>query len=265
MNEWWSGCSQDISENAGSGMTSPLDETLTTIASTPHLDTMLRGNFAASSVIFNGYSNFESVDNYKMDADEIAEAQQQFLEQYDLDISASEVSAGLYHDTYMGFTSENAYEFTYLGKEEWIDFILEKYEMKNNLSAKEYVSLMYDDATSGICIDVYHGYNEFIDTYDGSVELDQILPFYLYFCEQVYDTDFTNALASHFSCSTTDVYTKHSDVIKEFKEIYGTKESMISQVFALADKYGMSKQTAAEAYLKAANTFIRGFNEDMIF
>ena len=108
-----------------------------------------------------------------------------------------------------------------------------------------------------------------MDTYKGKITDDeltqsQLEEVYLYFCEQVYDTDFTNALASHFSCSTTDVYTKHSDVIKEFKEIYGTKESMISQVFALANKYGMSKQTAAEAYLKAC-VIVDGFDRDMSY
>ena len=266
VNEWWSSVAQDISENTGFSMTSPLDETLTTIASTPHLDTMLRSNFVAGFVIIDGYSNFESVFNYKMDAGEIAEAQQQFLEQHDLGISASEVSAGLYHDTYMVFTSNNTYELTYLSKQEWFDFILEKYGMKNSPGAEEYINIAYNEVTEGLCNSVYDGQK----IYSGKITDDeltksQLEEVYLYFCEQVYDTDFTNALASHFSCSTTDVYTKHSDVIKEFKEIYGTKESMISQVFALADKYGMSKQTAAEAYLKAANTFIRGFNEDMIF
>ena len=142
--------------------------------------------------------------------------------------------------------------------------------MKGYPGAEKYVNIVYDELTRGLSNSVYKGYDEFIDTYQGSVEEDrltqsQLEEVYLYFCEQVYGTDFTNALASHFSCSTTDVYTKHSDVIKEFKEIYGTKESMISQVFALADKYGMSKQTAAEAYLKAANNFIRGFNEDMSY
>jgi len=57
------GCSQNISKNVSSGMTSPLDEALTTITSTPYLDTMLRGNFAAESAVVNGYSNFESVGN----------------------------------------------------------------------------------------------------------------------------------------------------------------------------------------------------------
>lgn len=33
---------------------------------------------------------------------------------------------------------------------------------------------------------------------------------------------------------------------------------MISQIFALADKYGMSKQTDAEAYLKAC-VIVDGF------
>lgn len=268
VNEWWSGCSQSISENAGSGMSSPLDETLTTIASTPHLETMLGGNFAAGSAIVNGYSNFEGVANYKMDADEIAEAQQEFLDLYDIGISASEVSAGLYHNTYMVFTSDNTYELTYLSKEEWVDFILEKYDLKGSPGAKEYINIKYNDVTRGLCNSVYKGYEGFLKKYDYKIVDDeltqsQLHEVYLYFCGQVYDADFTNALASRFGCSAEDVYVKHSDVIKEFKEIYGTKESMISQVFALADKYGMSKQTAAEAYLKAANTFIRGFNEDM--
>ena len=224
VNEWWSGVAQDISENAGSGMTSPLDETLTTIASTPHLDTMLRGNFAAGSAIVNGYSNFESVANYKMDADEIAEAQQQFLEQYDLGISASEVSAGLYHNTYMVFTSDNTYELTYLSKQEWVDFILEKYDLKGSPGAEEYINIKYNDVTESLCTNIYHGYNEFMDTYKGKITDDeltqsQLEEVYLYFCEQVYDTDFTNALASHFSCSTTDVYTKHSDVLHELDNL----------------------------------------------
>lgn len=75
---------------------------------------MLDGNFAAGSVILNGYSNFEGVGNSKMNAKAIAEAQEEFLEQYDLGISASEISAGLYHNTYMTFTSDNTYELTYL-------------------------------------------------------------------------------------------------------------------------------------------------------
>lgn len=199
VNEWWSGYSQDVSENAGSGMISPLDETLTTIASTPHLDTMLRGNFAAGSAIVNGYSNFESVVNYKMDADKIVEAQQQFLDQYDLGISASEVSVGLYHNTYIVFTSDNTYELTYLSKQEWVDFILEKYDLKGSPGAEEYINIKYNDVTEGLRNSVYDGYNEFMKIYSGKITDDELTPYqlaevYLYFCEQVYDTDFTNAL-----------------------------------------------------------------------
>ena len=259
VNEWWSGCSQDISENAGSGMTSPLDETLTTITSTPHLETMLRGNFAAGSAIVNGYSNFESVANYKMDADEITEAQQQFLNQYDLGISASEVSAGLYHNTYMTFTFENTYELTYLSKEEWVDFILDKYEMKGYPGAEKYVNIAYDELTTSLSLNIYHGYNEFMDTYKGKIVDDeltqsQLEEVYLYFCEQVYDTDFTNALASHFSCNEKNVYTKHSDIIKEFCNVYGNKQEIVNTLYNIADKYGVPHQTALQTFIDYGNT-----------
>ena len=217
MNEWWIGCSQNISENAGSGMTSPLDETLTTIASTPHLETMLDGNFAAGSAIFNGYSNFEGVGNSKMNAEAIAEAQEKFLKRYDLGIPASEVSAGLCNNIAAAYTSRNMYEFTYLSKTEWVNFMLEKYDLKDSPSADEYIGIKYDEVTSGLCTNVYHGYDEFMDEYKGKIVDDeltqpQLEEVYLHFCKQVYDTDFTNALASYFNCSEKDVYTKHSDI-----------------------------------------------------
>jgi len=231
MNEWWIGCSQSISENAGSGITSPLDETLTTIASTPHLETMLDGNFAAGSAIIDGYSNFESVGNSKMNAKAIAEAQERFLEEYDISISASEVSAGLCADYATGYTYNNFYEMATLSKEDWVDFMLDKYDLKDSPGAKEYMSIKYDEHTSDLCNQVYKGYNGFLKSYDSKVDRDeltqpQLEEVYLHFCKQVYDTDFTNALASHFSCSTTDVYTKHSNVLYKIVHFQDSSHGM---------------------------------------
>ena len=276
VNEWWVGVSQNISENAGSGMTSPLDEALTTIASTPHLETMLDGNFAAGSAIIDGYSNFESVGNSKMNIEAIAEAQEKFLNQYDLGISASEVSAGLYHDTYMTFTFENTYELTYLSKEEWVDFILDKYEMGGYPGAEEYVNIAYGELTRGLCNSVYDGYDEFMDEYKGKIVDDeltqpQLEEVYLHFCKQVYDTDFTNALASRFSCSEKDVYTKHSDVLVELNNLsqqysgvgdYGTW--IEQQYIAFSTKYNISLKSVY--YMLAQYDVLTGVSsaEEMI-
>ena len=151
VNEWWVGVSQNISENAGSGISSPLDEALTTIASTPHLETMLDGNFAAGSVILDGYSNFEGLGNSKMNAEAIAKAQEKFLNLYDIGISASEVSAGLYHDYTMNYTYENFYELTYLNKEEWINFMLDKYDLKDSPGSEKFMEISYNELTSDLC------------------------------------------------------------------------------------------------------------------
>ncbi len=258
MNEWWIGCSQNISENAGSGMTSPLDETLTTIASTPHLETMLGGNFAAGSVIIDGYSNFESVGNSKMNAEAIEEAQERFLDEYDLGISASEVSAGLCADYAATYTYNNFYEIATFSKEAWIDFMLEKYDLKGSPGAEEYMSIKYDEHTSDLCNQVYDGYDDFMDQYAYKVDRDeltkpQLEEVYLHFCKQVYDTDFTNALASHFSCSEEDVYTKYSDIIIEFCKVYGSKQEIVNTLYNVADKYGVPHQTALQTFIDYGN------------
>ncbi len=92
------------------------------------------------------------------------------------------------------------YEFTYLSKAEWINFMLKKYDLKGSPGAHEYIGIMYDRVTGSLCLGVYKGYDEFMDSYRGDVERDeltqsQLAEVYLHFCKQVYDTDFTNALA----------------------------------------------------------------------
>lgn len=145
----------------------------------------------------------------------------------------------------MNYTYANFYELTYLSKEEWINFMLEKYDLIDILDAKEYIEISYNEVTGSLCISTYDGYDNFINEYAYKVEYDELTQFqleevYLHFCEQVYDTDFTNTLTSSFSCSEKDVYTKHSNVLVE----------LMNQ---LAQSYGDERVKVCKTYTEANN------------
>lgn len=291
INEWWSGCAAVDLENVGTGISSPLHETLTTIASTPHLETMIYGGFAAGSVILDGYSQFQGVLNGKMTADEIEQERKLFLDilfawsrcdteiygnyprtdddAFSIDIDDYDETNprhaydpdGVYYDkiayqqacdeyekkvlygqlgitfdeispalvNYFWYIDNDLYELAFLNKEDWIDFKITKYHLKDNPGIEKFLALQYDNEIDSLNRDVYSGYDEFVDDYNelgepsghnarverGELTKEQLIQVYLHFCEQVYDTDFTNALSSHFHCSTKDVYIKHSNVLVE--------------------------------------------------
>jgi len=89
--------------------------------------------------------------------------------------------------------------------------MLKKYDLKGSPGANEYINLKYNEVSSTVCISTYDGYDNFVNKYAYKINRDeltqsQLEQVYLHFCEQVYDTNFTNTLTSRFNCSATDVY-----------------------------------------------------------
>jgi hypothetical protein len=259
VNEWLEGWSQSFSENVGYNASgTALDDVTSCVSSTPHLETVLRNGFSMGSAIIDGYSSVEMLDASPMSDEDIAAAQKSFMEEYNLTTVSdpSQICAALYADSYSVFIYTNIYKLGTMSRSEWIDFILDKYDLRGYAGAEEYVGIQYDEDYKELCDDVYNGvWNGGVLLERGYTTAEEIQTAYLYFCDQVYNKDYNKAylqaLMKYFNCTAEDIYLKHSDITSTFSQIKGTDDEIIATVKSLASEYKMSVDVAAEFYVRS--------------
>ena len=261
INEWWSGWQETFSENAGYQSGADAVSVLVgTVASSAHLENILRGNFAMGAAIINGYDTVETMMAGKMDEEEIKEAQEGILDDYDLGIDSDQVSAAMYWDNGASFSYDYLYQMTTMSKSEWIDFVAEKIGIKGADGAEEYLGSRYDEYYNANCDYIYYGKDGYYDLRKDWVRRDvltqsELEAVYLYFCKVEYEPAFTQALMQHFGCSENEVYLEHSDIVVELGEATGSLAEQAAVVQSIATKYGVPLRVAVKMYTKTCTSY----------
>ncbi len=257
INEWWSGWQETFSENAGYQSGADAVSVLVgTVASSAHLENILRGNFAMGAAIINGYDTVETMMAGKMDEEEIKEAQEKLLENQDIGINTDQVSAALYMDSVQYFSYDYLYQMTTMSKAEWIDFVAEKLGVEGAAGAEEYLGNKYDEYYSANCDYIYYGKDNFYTTYKIRLEQDRMTQSeleatYIYFCKVEYDPAFTQALMQHFGCSENEVYLEHSDVLSSICQSSYTIDELAAKLHEMSNTYGVNSQLMLQICIKA--------------
>jgi uncharacterized protein YkwD len=263
INEWLDWWSESYSENVGyeSGANA-ITVLQGTVASKGHQENALRGNFAIGAAVVDGYDTVEFLSTSHMDEEDIAEAQESFVKEYDVGISAKEVEAALYRDTYSVYTYDNLYQLTTMSKSEWIDFVLNKYNLTNVNGAKEYVDNRYDHYIKVAKNDTYKGKTSFYNSYEawltaGDLTESQLQDIYIYFCRQEYNQDdcskaYLQALMKYFNCTEEDVYLEHFDILSTLSTICRDDNGTIAdKVKVISSDYNIPSDVAGEMCVRA--------------
>jgi hypothetical protein len=179
---------------------------------------------------------------------------------YFLGISAEEVEAALYRDTYEVYTYDNLYQLTTMSKSEWVDFVLNKYDLTNVKGAKEYVDNRYDHYIKVAKNDTYKGKTSFYNSYEawltaGDLTESQLQDIYIYFCRQEYDSEYTQALMNHFNCTEEQVYLEHSDILREIGNNTGKFADIAISLQTISNNYNISLNSIIEMFVKTKTSY----------